>query len=381
MTHLRCPRLVCSTAVALGACLLACGGDHSAASGASADGGGARGATDSGRGGAPSDAIQPVDSGSPSSGDSAPGAEAGVDADAALPVQAGEAVVTLATDTSATSVRAMAMDATDLYWVDSADAVWKVPLAGGPAVVLANGPGGDDILSRTSVAVDSTSVYWADNVGLQLMKVALEGGTPMVVDGESIERDHIAVAGGYVYFDDPAVGGLGGAGIGKVPVSGSVPNVAVTSTGGGPFGLDATNLYFWAPLNSSSLWTWNALQLADGSITPATLSPPPAHLPAGTAVDPTNLYWVDDYVGTVMKVGLLQGGVPTTLASGRSGPYAIAVDGTTVYWVEEHNVMKVPAAGGTPTVLVPGQGGVAIAVDATSVYWLNGNAVMKASPK
>ena len=89
----------------------------------------------------------------------------------------------------------------------------------------------------------------------------------------------------------------------------------------------------------------------------------------------------------------LAGGTPTVLVSDlvvpgpMAGQIAITVDATSIYWTRvdyedeggiiEGAVMKAPLAGGTPITLARAPAGWGIAVDATSVYWTGGDAVMK----
>src|SRR5262245_16644592 len=73
--------------------------------------------------------------------------------------------------------------------------------------------------------------------------------------------------------------------------------------------------------------------------------------------------------------GTASGGVPTVLASGEIGAWAIAVDATNVYWTNQETraVMKVPVAGGTPMALATGATATQlpydVAVDLDGVYW------------
>jgi hypothetical protein len=79
-----------------------------------------------------------------------------------------------------------------------------------------------------------------------------------------------------------------------------------------------------------------------------------------------------------MKVPIA-GGAPTVLASGQSSPTGIAVDGTDVYWTTAavgNGVMKVAKGGGVPMV-VAAEPGSTVVVDATSVYWSGPAGVMK----
>jgi hypothetical protein len=123
-------------------------------------------------------------------------------------------------------------------------------------------------------------------------------------------------------------------------------------------------------------------------------------------VDATSVYWTNvgacetdggvcTGTGALMKAAL-GGGSITTLASwpAPSGrlPGPIAVDATSVYWANNNwannnprfALKKVSLDGGTPTTLASGQGlSAGIAVDGTSVYWTNfvDGTVMKLTPK
>ncbi len=83
--------------------------------------------------------------------------------------------------------------------------------------------------------------------------------------------------------------------------------------------------------------------------------------PVSITADPNNVYWTDvgangsgNYTtGTIMKIPAA-GGTPTTLASGQGFVAGIGVDATNVYWVNENSppsVAKVPIAGGAVTTM------------------------------
>jgi hypothetical protein len=114
----------------------------------------------------------------------------------------------------------------------------------------------------------------------------------------------------------------------------------------------------------------------EGGSTVVTLVSGDEACPINIVVDATSVYWTSNG-GSVMKVPI-DGGTPTTLASGPGTPWGIAVDATNVYWVDvgglgdDGSVMKVPLAGGTPVVLASGQitnRAGSMAIDATRIYW------------
>jgi hypothetical protein len=94
-----------------------------------------------------------------------------------------------------------------------------------------------------------------------------------------------------------------------------------------------------------------------------------------------SLFWTDAQHGTVMRAPA-SGGAPVTLASGQDGPTELGLFGDSLYWLNRkasRALMKVAAAGGTPTVvatspatttpsLTPGIQGFVIGADGTAYF-------------
>jgi len=59
----------------------------------------------------------------------------------------------------------IAIDDTNVYYVDGSGDLLRAPLAGGPVTTLATGQVNPD-----AIVVDATSVYWVDN-GSTVMKL------------------------------------------------------------------------------------------------------------------------------------------------------------------------------------------------------------------
>jgi sugar lactone lactonase YvrE len=107
-----------------------------------------------------------------------------------------------------------------------------------------------------------------------------------------------------------------------------------------------------------------------------------SNYPSRLVVDASNVYWTEEFLGTVMKVPT-GGGTSTVLASQQAYPNGIAQDANNVYWVNAGGtVMKVSKNGGAPTTLVSGAyNPIYLAVDDTSVYFtsLSTSSVYKVS--
>jgi hypothetical protein len=254
--------------------------------------------------------------------------------------------------------------------------------AGGTCPVLADAAGQDSgapvVLAEgkfpQGLAVDGTGVYWADAEQGTVMKVSLQGGTPVTLASRQANPEAVAVDETSVYWTDEGWGCQNGSTgqDAESPCPFSV--VKIKKEGGVP-----------VTLTSGQNNAGEDLYLDN---------------PAGIVVDETSVYWTNpsqdfEPVGTVMSVPK-GGGAPITLASGQGITPAIAVDSDNVYWTSETFadagllvglVMSVPKGGGTPVTLVETPNIVSsMTVGVNRVYWAstvspNVNAILSVPTK
>ncbi len=173
-----------------------------------------------------------------------------------------------------------AVDATNLYWVaqGSGDGgtVWKLPLAGGPAIQLAS--------SKTPyyLAVNASAVFWS-SLGDGLEEVPIDGGAVTRLVTLADVGAGLAVDANSLYFG----------------VASSVEAVSVN--GGVASDLAADQIY-----------------------------------PGGLLVADGTLYWANSGTGaqdgTIMELPI-GCPAPIVLASGQALPVLPTVDATSIYWV------------------------------------------------
>jgi len=198
---------------------------------------------------------------------------------------------------------AMAIDATNVYWVSQGSisaangTVVKVPLNGGTPITLASGQS-DPI----AVAVDATNVYWIDLTAVgtnayvgTVLKVPIAGGAVTTLAFGQSSPTAIAVDGTYVYWTQINPGAVV-----KAPVGGgSVITIAGNITTGtlGGLAVDSQNLY-WSiqgqkvgAIVSSPLGGNTVVTLKGG-----------LDYPRAMATDSTSIYWTDNIDGTVSKL-------------------------------------------------------------------------------
>jgi hypothetical protein len=249
------------------------------------------------------------------------------------------------------------------------------------------------------LVADSTYLYFTHLMD-GAMRVPLAGGTPALV-AAGMEVGGIAGANLFGWIGEP--GGTPESPIASlvvVPVTGGTPQVLASAIslprlGWDEIAVDGANVYWISGEEVPSAdggraedWQVNQVSL-DGGV-PKTLASGRSSSEFGAvgeiATDGQNVFWLLDdpdeggpQVGNVMSVPV-QGGAAVALASRPQRVLAgLAVDAGTIYWAEESNdpcipsaVVSLPTSGGVPNVLATGRHGVAghsVTLDDGNVYW------------
>ncbi len=272
----------------------------------------------------------------------------------------------------------IATDGTYVYWTDFAhDAVMKVSQKGGvPVTVIKNATG------VCAIALYGKDIFYgaADtpaDAGFAVWKVAGGQGGSTPISSELDENiQHMATDGMNVYWTSPAL-------VQMVPTDGG--DAVTIAVGSNPMGIAAYGgYYYWTDFGDGGNGSVDRVYL--GFSTVAAIATGQAG-PLGIATDSTNLYWVDEGSGHVMRLPLhssaLDGSTLATLAVDDGGPYAVAVDDSSVYWTDDVNdasILRVGLDGGPVTTIAEHQNRPILAATGTTVYWATSDGrIMKAT--
>jgi sugar lactone lactonase YvrE len=191
------------------------------------------------------------------------------------------------------------------------------------------------------------------------MQVPLDGGTPITLASNLAAPTGIAIDNTRVYWTNQGA-------VLSVPINGgAVEAIAPSEPGAFGIAVDSTHVYW---VDSESLMVRRAAKDIGNSTETLT----DARWPYGIAVDAKHAYWTNhndaNDGGTVMAVAV-DGGPPTTIASGTENAWYISVDADAVYWATRTEIMKATLDGSKVDTLAELANPNGIALSATDVYW------------
>jgi hypothetical protein len=254
----------------------------------------------------------------------------------------------------------MAVDATNVYWIEDG-LVQKVSKDGGAATSAVTAEG-----EATDLAVDATHLYWSDQTGIH--RIPTSGGA---------RTDISFTTGPYLTVDATSVYWSSGteiltASIGNDIPSGGVPATVLASglTQPGPIAVDAMQVY-WADALDATI---KAVAKGGGSV--AVLASDQGRPIQSLVVAGGQVFWTkpDNEIGQVP----VSGGAATVIRD-PAGPSHLVSDAAALYWIDQGGGIKtMPLAGGPSVQLVDGLDLFGLAVDATSIYWADSFSILKA---
>jgi len=172
-------------------------------------------------------------------GDNDVGAVAGIAAGAD-----GGGVLSIATKQRVPS--SLAVDSSYVYWLtlvdpakDTGTSVMRAPLAGGAASVVATGSGASPSIGGSrnkAIAVDATSVYWSELAGA-IRKAPLAGGAVTTIADGQDTPGAIAVDGSTIYWATVTA-------IMEAPLAGGAPRTFVAGENAGAIAVDDSHVYW-----------------------------------------------------------------------------------------------------------------------------------------
>jgi hypothetical protein len=255
------------------------------------------------------------------------------------------------------------------------------------------------VYNPVALAVDAKNVYWVDTndstgdtTNGAAMKAPISGGnpaSPTVISGGHVYPTAIAVNPYGVYWVDGGSNSMYQGGLWWVDNNNGLYQVGTTSQINGVSLASNTTTLYWFD-ESTTPNPASLLTVAAGSLNTPTSPGTGGGCPIATVLDATTIYWLDTGCfagsGALYEWSLSLSGTPTRLipTSPLNGPYShrIAVDANGVYLFESQSgsILRAPLTPGAPAFLVPSASANGVAVDANNIYWTDGtqNAILYA---
>jgi hypothetical protein len=223
---------------------------------------------------------------------------------------------------SATHPFDLALDDDDVFF-SAEDSIRKVAKSGGASTPLITGTG-----ATRGVALDATEVYYVDlalNDG-DVERVSKGGGGELVLAPMQSSPRFLAVMDGLVYWTDD-----GAQTVSRTSVDGMGAVEPLASAQAGAWDVFATaELVVWTNLADVGEVKWLSL---DDLMDERTLAFPVR--PWGITVDDEYVYWTAEGDGTVQRSAVDgEQELAQVIADDQQQPHGIAVDGTFVYWAD-----------------------------------------------
>ena len=204
----------------------------------------------------------------------------------------------------------------------------RVPLTGGPEVVIANSPAP---MARDLVT-DGTRLFWVDSGGIR--SVPLGGGPVTTLRGEGSFITHIRIDSSYIYFSEEFL-------ILRMPKSGGLERVVISTSG------IVTALYvdgsigqlFWGE-QGGGVFSTAANQVQGPRVTYQ--APSAGRSVTSVGWDGSRVLWSDCLQpgNTNCTIKEREGGVTRIVTSGQVGVGHLQWDAASIYWGDVSYIRK-----------------------------------------
>ena len=196
----------------------------------------------------------------------------------------------------------------------------RVPLTGGPSVVIANSPAP---IARDLVT-DGTRLFWVDSGGIR--SVLLGGGPVTTLRGEGSFITHIRIDSSYIYFSEEFL-------ILRMPKSGGLERVVISTSGiVTALHVDASiGRVFWGE-QGGGVFSTAANQVQGPRVTYQ--APSAGRSVTSVGWDGSRVLWSDCLQpgNTNCTIKMREGGITRIVTSGQVGVGHLQWDATSIYW-------------------------------------------------